>query len=60
MRASKQDLLVTDEGEGFVSRQTEWGDMNVAWETFPQVLMLHPSSRGCQMIGASARIGDTS
>jgi hypothetical protein len=46
VRASKEDLPVTDEGEGFVSRQTEWGDMNVAWETFPAGLDAAPLFKG--------------
>jgi hypothetical protein len=35
MRGSKQDLQIAAEGEGFVSRQAEWGEMNVALETLP-------------------------
>ena len=35
MRGSKQDLPIVEEGEGFFSRQAEWGDMNVALEAFP-------------------------
>lgn len=35
MRGSKQDLQIAAEGEGFVSQQAEWGEMNVALETLP-------------------------
>ena len=34
MRGSKHDLPVALEGAGVVSRQAEWGDLNVALETF--------------------------
>src|SRR5215208_6812340 len=35
MRGSKHDLPVAFEGTSMVSRQAEWGDLNVALETFP-------------------------
>jgi len=35
MRGSKEDLQVATDGEGFVSRQAEWAEMNVAIETLP-------------------------
>ena len=35
MRGSKHDLPVAFDGAGVVSRQAEWGDLNVALETFP-------------------------
>ena len=35
MRASKRDMPVAFEGDGVVSRLAEWGEMNVALETFP-------------------------
>jgi hypothetical protein len=46
MRASKQDLPVDFEGDGVVSRQTEWGEMNVAIETFPGGLDTTPLFKG--------------
>lgn len=46
MRASKQDLPVAFEGDGVVSRQTEWGDMNVALERFPGSLDTAPLFKG--------------
>ena len=33
MRASKNDLPVASEFPGFESRQTQWGEFNVAFET---------------------------
>ena len=35
MRGSKVDLPVAFDGAGVVSRQAEWGDLNVALETLP-------------------------
>ena len=35
MRGSKHDLPVAFDWAGVVSRQAEWGDLNVALETFP-------------------------
>ncbi len=46
MRASKQDLPVAFEGDGVVSRQTEWGEMNVALEMFPEGLDTAPFFKG--------------
>ena len=46
MRASKQDLPVDFEGGGVVSRQAEWGEMNVAIENFPAGLDTAPLFKG--------------
>ncbi len=46
MRGSSEDLPLTFEGDGVVSRQTEWGDMNVALETFPGGLDTAPIFKG--------------
>jgi len=35
MRGSKHDLPVSFDGMGVVLREAEWGDMNVAIESFP-------------------------
>jgi len=35
MRRSKEDLQIATDGEGFVSRQAELGEMNVTIETLP-------------------------
>ena len=46
MRASKQDLPVAFEGDGVVSRLAEWGEMNVALETFPEGTDTAPIFKG--------------
>ncbi len=46
MRGSKHDLPVAFDGAGVVSRQAEWGDLNVALETFPAGTDLSPLFRG--------------
>ena len=46
MRASKQDLAVAFEGDGVVSRQAGWGDMNAAIENFPGGLRHRPPLPG--------------
>ena len=46
MRASKQDLPVDFEGEGVVTRQAEWGEMNVAIENLPGGLDTAPLFKG--------------
>ena len=46
MRASKKDLPVDFEGGGVVSRQAEWGEMNVAIEKFPAGLDTAPLFKG--------------
>jgi hypothetical protein len=35
MRGSKQDVPVTVEAGGVIIHETEWGDMNIALESFP-------------------------
>ena len=46
MRASKEDLPVASEGEGFVSQQAEWGEMSVAIEKLPGGLDTAPLFKG--------------
>ena len=46
MRGSKEDLPTVTEGEGFVSRQAEWGEMNVAIENVPEGLDAEPFFKG--------------
>jgi hypothetical protein len=46
MRASNEDLPLAFEGDGVASRQAEWGDMNVALETFPAGLDSAPLFKG--------------
>ena len=46
MRGSKQDLPVAFEVLGVVSRDVEWGDMNVAIESFPGGLDPAPYFKG--------------
>ena len=46
MRGSKHDLPVALEGTSVVSRQAEWGDLNVALETFPAGTDLSPLFKG--------------
>ena len=46
MKASKQDLPVAFEADGVTSRQTVWGEMNVALETFPAGLDTAPVFKG--------------
>ena len=46
MRASKKDLPVDFEGDGIVSCQAEWGEMNVAIENFPAGLDTAPLFKG--------------
>ncbi len=46
MRGSKHDLPVALEGAGVVSRQAEWGELNVALETFPAGADPSPLFRG--------------
>lgn len=46
MRGSKQDMPVVFEGAGMVSRQAEWGDMNVAIETIAAGLDAAPYFKG--------------
>src|SRR5437016_5677713 len=46
MRATKQDLAVTYAGEGVEIREAEWGDMNVARESFPAGLASAPLFKG--------------
>src|SRR5215203_156988 len=46
MRGSKEDLPLACEGDGVVSRQAEWGEMNVALETFPAGLDSAPLFKG--------------
>lgn len=46
MRASKQEMPLAFEGDGVVSRQAEWGEMNVALETFPKGLDTAPIFKG--------------
>ena len=42
MRGSKQDVPATVDGGGVTIRETEWGDMNVALESFPAGLETAP------------------
>jgi hypothetical protein len=61
MRASKQELPVAEDyGEGFISRQVEWGGMIVEISSFPEGSTPHLSSRVYPTIGASPPTGDTS
>jgi hypothetical protein len=46
MRGSKQDLPIAFEVLGVVSRDVEWGDMNVAIESFPAGLDPAPYFEG--------------
>src|SRR6266849_7574826 len=46
MRGSKQDIPVAFEGMGIVLREAEWGDMNVALESFPAGADSAPVFRG--------------
>jgi len=46
MRGSKHDLPVAFEDAGVISRQAEWGDMNIAIETFPAGLDTAPLFTG--------------
>jgi hypothetical protein len=46
MRGSKHDLPVAMEEMGVSSRQVEWGDMNVALESFPAGLDTAPIFKG--------------
>jgi hypothetical protein len=46
MRGSKHDLPIAMEEMGVSSRQAEWGDMNVALETFPAGLDTAPIFAG--------------
>jgi len=46
MRGSRQDLPVALEGAGGLSRQAEWGDLNVALETYPAGTDPSPLLRG--------------
>jgi hypothetical protein len=60
MRGSKHDLPVAFEGTSMVSRQVEWGDLNVALETFPAGTDPSPLFKDCLMTAAPARTGGTS
>ncbi len=46
MRGSKEDLPIVEDEEGFVSRQAEWGEMNVALETISGGLDAAPLFKG--------------
>lgn len=46
MRGSKQDIPATVDGGGVTIRETEWGDMNVALESFPAGLETAPIFKG--------------
>ena len=46
MRGSKEDVPVTAEIEGFVSQQTEWGEMNVEIAAAPAGLDSAPLFKG--------------
>lgn len=46
MRGSHKDLPTVAEGQGFVSRQAEWGEMNVAIENVPGGLDTEPFFKG--------------
>lgn len=46
MRANKEEIPVAFEGDGVVSRQTQWGEMNVAMETAPAGMDSRPLFKG--------------
>ena len=46
MRGSQQDLPVAFDGDGVRSQQVEWGEMNVALESFPAALDTAPLFKG--------------
>ena len=46
MRGSKNDLSVTVEAGGVVIREAEWGDMNIALESFPAGTETAPLFKG--------------
>ena len=46
MRGSKHDLPVAFDRAGVISRQAEWGDLNVALERFPAGTDLSPLFQG--------------
>ena len=46
MRGSQQDLPVSFDGDGVRSQQVEWGEMNVALESFPAALDTAPLFKG--------------
>ena len=46
MRGSKSDIPVAMDVMGVVVRQLEWGDMNVAFESFPAGLDTEPIFKG--------------
>ena len=46
MRANQDELPIAMEQDGVVSRQAEWGEMNVALETAPAGLDTRPLFKG--------------
>ncbi|MGZ4920548.1 MAG: hypothetical protein ACXV6L_10165 [Halobacteriota archaeon] len=45
MRSSKTELMATDEGDGYVFRETVWGGMRVELDTFDNKLDMTPRLR---------------
>ncbi|MGZ4943863.1 MAG: cupin domain-containing protein [Halobacteriota archaeon] len=46
MRSSKTELSATDEGDGYVFRETVWGGMRAEIDTFDKELNMAPRLKG--------------
>ncbi len=57
MHASKNDISVTLEAGAAYSRDTQWGEMNVAFEGFPSGMDTRPLFEGLPTTAANALIG---